>query len=561
MTAGPLDRGRYAQVEAWLADDPDPTTAAALSATFTRATHGEPDAQDEIEAGFAGQLQFGTAGLRAPMGWGPRRMNRLTVGRAAAGFTKWLKAHGAGPVVVGYDARHNSKDYALDTAQICAGAGLPTFLLPYPLPTPVLAFAIGALRAAAGIMVTASHNPAHDNGCKVYVGRRQISAPVDAEIARAIDEVTALRDVPRSDAWVSLDDDVVSQYLDRAARLVAPRSPTDLSVVYTPIHGVAGPVLLAAFERAGLPAPQVVSEQADPDPDFPTVASPNPEDPAALRLALALGANVDADLVIATDPDGDRMAVAVPDPSRRPSAWRILTGDEVGDLLGQYLAEDPRPGAFATTIVSSTRLAAIAARHHRRFTRTLTGFKWLATVPDLRYAYEEAIGYCVDPDAVLDKDGITAALVVVGLAAELRTDGLTLLDALDDLDRSFGVHLTEQVTITADGSDPQWLPRRLAAITADPPSRLAGLRVTQVDDLAAGADDRPPTPGLRLLIASPWPDSVITVVLRPSGTEPKLKAYLQVARSPGRADLVDEQRRAAADLLALLHADVTQVLS
>ena len=573
MSARParIDADLLDRVRSWLADDPDPHTAAALNATLTAAVEGDPVAGDDLDHQFRGRLEFGTAGLRAPMGWGPRRMNRVTVGCAAAGLSSWLRAHDARSVVIGYDARHHSRVFATDTAAILAAAGLTARLLPRPLPTPVLVFAIGALDASAGVMVTASHNPAADNGYKVYVGRRPIVAPVDREIAALIDASGPLRDVSRADTWTTLDETVVQAYLARAAEQVEPAAPKDLTVVYTPVHGVAGPVLLAAFERAGFPAPRVVAAQAVPDPEFPTVTSPNPEDPETLSLALDLAATTHADLLLATDPDGDRCAVAVPDPGHPVQAgsvdvrWRVLTGDEVGDLLGEFLTGQVGPGAYATTIVSGSRLAAIAARHHRAFAQTLTGFKWLAGVPDLRYAYEEAIGYCVDPSAVPDKDGVTAALRVADLAARLRADGRTLLDALDDLDRTYGVHRTAQVTVAVAGDHRSRIAARLAALAAKPPTRLADRAVVHVDDLRVGSPDRPSTDGVRLSLEGRSPGSTVRVVVRASGTEPKIKAYLEVAlpARPGGGDppTLTADQRAASALLAALCTDVARLLA
>jgi phosphomannomutase len=561
VVAGPLEPqvDWLAQARSWLADDPDATTAAQLSDAIDAALSGDASAQRELRTQFSGRLEFGTAGLRGPMGWGPRRMNRVSVGRAAAGFGAWLRANGGGPVVIGFDARHNSATFAQDTAQILAGLDITVLLLPGPLPTPVLAFAIADLGARAGVMVTASHNPAPDNGYKVYVGRSQISPPVDAQIATAIDAVGSLRDVSRSDRWTLADGGVVARYAERAAGLVAPTSARDVHVVYTAVHGVAGELVRSVLVAAGFPAPQVVAQQFDPDPDFPSVSSPNPEDPQTLRLALAVARGEGADLVVATDPDGDRCAVAVPDP-QMVGGWRVLSGNEVGDLLGAFLVDDPRPGAFATTVVSGHRLGAIARAHGRPFAQTLTGFKWLSTVPTLRYAFEEAIGYCVDPDAVLDKDGITAALRVVELAATVKAQGRSLLDALLDLDLRYGIDLTERVVVDV-AADQIEVTQRLRRLTRTAPDELAGLAVAQVDDLALGVDDLPGTPGVRITLDAPWPGGLAQVVVRPSGTEPKLKAYLEVALPPaGAQESLREQQHTAAAVLAGLSVEVSRLL-
>jgi phosphomannomutase len=522
-----------AQARAWRDDDPDPDTARALDAVVERAADGDATATADLQYAFSGRITFGTAGLRAPMGWGPRRMNRATVGRAAAGFGDWLLAErSASPaVVVGYDARHGSDVFARDTVEILAGLGIEALLLPRALPTPVLAFSLGALDATAGIMVTASHNPAGDNGYKVYVGRQQIAPPLDEQIAAHIDAVPSVKGCARSDGWTLLDNDVVEHYVERAASLVDPSSPREVRVVYTPLHGVAGDVALDVLHRGGFNDVHVVGEQFTPDPDFPTISSPNPEHAQTLHAAIAMARSVDADLVIATDPDGDRCAVAVPD-SATEGGWRRLTGNEVGDLLGQWLADDTVPGAFATTLVSSSRLGAIAAAHGRTFVRTLTGFKWLATVPSLRYAYEEAIGYCVDPHAVRDKDGITAALRVVELAATLHASGQSLLDALADLDQTFGRDLTDYVVASSDDIGRARILLRLREFARQPPRTLAGLGVRAVTDLDEGFAGMPPTPGLLITLDGPTAGSSAQVVIRPSGTEPIVKAYLEVVDPP-----------------------------
>jgi phosphomannomutase len=528
-----MSQSVLAQARAWRDDDPDPDTARELDAVIERAVAGDAAATADLEYAFLGRITFGTAGLRAAMGWGPRRMNRATVARAAVGFGAWLLAERSRSpaVVVGYDARHQSDVFARDTVEILAGFGIEALLLPRRLPTPVLAFALGALDATAGVMVTASHNPGADNGYKVYVGRQQIAPPFDEQIAAHIDAVTSVRDCARSDSWTLLDNDVVERYVDRAVSLVDPTSPRAVRVVYTPLHGVAGDLVLDVLHRCGVDDIHVVSEQFTPDPDFPTISSPNPEHPATMQAAIATAQAVNADLVIATDPDGDRCAVAVPDPAA-VGGWRRLTGNEVGDLLGQWLADDDVPGTFATTLVSGSRLAVIAADHGRSFTRTLTGFKWLATVPDLRYAYEEAIGYCVDPHAVRDKDGITAALRVVELTATLRARGQSLLDALADLDRRFGRDLTDQVVVATDDAGLVRIMHRLREFATQPPSALARLRVRAVADLDEGFARLPPTPGLLITLDGPTPGGSAQVVIRPSGTEPIVKAYLEVVEPP-----------------------------
>jgi len=526
----------------WLAEDPDPDTRAELSALL--------DAGDEagLADRFGTRLQFGTAGLRGALGAGPNRMNRAVVIRAAAGLADYVQDTGGTAVVIGFDARHKSDQFARDTAAVMTGAGLRAMVLPKALPTPVLAFAIRYLGAAAGVMVTASHNPRQDNGYKVYLGDgSQIVAPVDAEISERIDAVGRLADVPLGTDWQTLDEEVVEAYVRRTAGIIEPTGARELRVVYTPLHGTGPDVLVAVLRRAGFAAPDVVPEQAEPDPDFPTVAFPNPEEPGALDLALARAKNHDADLVIANDPDGDRCAVAVPDPEH---GWRMLRGDEVGALLGAHLCRTGRAesGVFATTIVSSSLLGRMAARYGLRYAETLTGFKWLSRVPGLRYGYEEALGYCVDPDAVRDKDGISAALTICELAATTRARGASLLDLLDELAIEYGLHATDQLSIRV--ADLAEIDAMMDRFRADPPSELGGRAVESVDDLSAGTADLPPTDGLRYRLADG-----ARVVVRPSGTEPKLKCYAEVVVPVTGSDVTQARKHAEAEL-ARLRADL-----
>ncbi|PYC77581.1 phosphomannomutase [Streptomyces tateyamensis] len=543
-----LDRARQ-----WLAEDPDPDTREELAALLARAA--EPAVAAELAERFADRLQFGTAGLRGELGAGPMRMNRAVVIRAAAGLASYLRANGdGGLVVVGYDARHKSYEFARDTAAVMVGAGLRAALLPRPLPTPVLAFAIRELGAAAGVMVTASHNPPRDNGYKVYLGDgAQIVPPADAGIAARIDAVASLTEVPlAADGWQVLGEEVLDAYLARALTVLDPAGPRELEVVYTPLHGVGRDTLLAAWKQAGFPAPTVVAAQAEPDPDFPTVAFPNPEEPGAMDLAFATAATVGPDLVIANDPDADRCAVAVPDPAAG-SGWRMLRGDEVGALLGAALVAKHATGTFATTIVSATLLGRIAEAAGLDYAETLTGFKWLSRAEGLRYGYEEALGYCVDPEGVRDKDGITAALLIAELAATLKRSGRTLTDLLDDLALTHGLHATDQLSARVE--DLSLITAAMGRLREQPPTALAGLRVTRADDLSAGSAELPPTDGLRYYLAGEQVRSA-RIVVRPSGTEPKLKCYLEVVLPvAGAAELADA-RRAAAGLLAALKRDL-----
>jgi phosphomannomutase len=535
----------YEVARTWLAEDPDPDTRAELEALLEK---GDSAA---IADRFGSRLEFGTAGLRGALGAGPNRMNRVVVMRAAAGLASYLRARSAKAVVIGYDARHKSDVFATDTAAVVRGAGLRALLLPRPLPTPVLAFAIRHLGADAGVMVTASHNPPEDNGYKVYLGDgSQIVPPADAEISAAIEAVGQLATVPRGDDWETLGEEVLDAYLHRVASLVDPTSSRDLRTVYTPLHGVGRDVVLAAFDRAGFPAPVVVSQQAEPDPDFTTVAFPNPEEPGAIDLALAAAAAEAVDLVLANDPDADRCAVAVRDPAAA-AGWRMLRGDEVGVLLGAHLIRrDPAlTGTFATSIVSSSMLGRMAAAHGLGYAETLTGFKWIARVDDVRYGYEEALGYCVDPDAVRDKDGVSAALLVAELAATLKSEGRALGDLLDDLAREHGLHATDQLAVRVD--DVAVIESAMQRLRAQPPSELGGARVTAAEDLAQGVGDLPPTDGLRYRL-----DGGGRVVVRPSGTEPKIKCYLEVVVAVAADGDVESARKTAAARLADLKRDV-----
>ncbi|MFJ9338165.1 phospho-sugar mutase [Streptomyces sp. NPDC101733] len=509
-----------ARAQAWLAEDPDRETADELAALVSAGDTAE------LADRFSGTLQFGTAGLRGELGAGPMRMNRAVVIRAAAGLAAYLKdqGHEGGLVVVGYDARYKSADFARDTAAVMTGAGLRAAVLPRPLPTPVLAYAIRHLGAVAGVEVTASHNPPRDNGYKVYLGDgSQIVSPADTEIAARIAAIGPLASVPRPEqGWQDLGDEVLEAYLERTDAVLTPGSARGVRTVYTAMHGVGKDVVLAAFARHGFPAPVLVAEQAEPDPAFPTVAFPNPEEPGAMDLSFATAAAAGPDIVIANDPDADRCAVAVPDASA-PAGWRMLRGDEVGALLAAHLVDKGARGVFAESIVSSSLLGRIAEAAGVGYEETLTGFKWIARVEGLRYGYEEALGYCVDPEGVRDKDGVTAALLVAELASELKERGRTLTDLLDDLALAHGLHHTDQLSVRV--SDLSVIADAMAALRARPPVSLAGLRVVSAEDLSLGTAALPPTDGLRYHLDGEYKARVIA---RPSGTEPKLKCYLEV---------------------------------
>jgi phosphomannomutase len=532
-----------ARAKAWLAEDPDAETRDELAKLV------EAEDVTELTARFSGTLQFGTAGLRGELGAGPMRMNRSVVIRAAAGLAAYLKAQGhtGGLVVIGYDARHKSADFARDTAAVMTGAGLRAAVLPRPLPTPVLAYAIRHLGAVAGVEVTASHNPPRDNGYKVYLGDgSQIVPPADAEIAAEIDAVRALADVPRPESgWETLDEGVLDAYLARTDAVLAEGSPRTARTVYTAMHGVGKDVLLAAFARAGFPEPVLVAEQAEPDPDFPTVAFPNPEEPGAMDLAFAAARAAEPDLIIANDPDADRCAVAV----KAGADWRMLRGDEVGALLAEHLVRRGARGVFAESIVSSSLLGRIAEGAGLPYEETLTGFKWIARVEGLRFGYEEALGYCVDPDGVRDKDGITAALLITELASELKERGRTLLDLLDDIAVAYGLHATDQLSVRVE--DLSVIANAMRRLREQPPTELAGLAITNAEDLTRGTDRLPPTDGLRYTLDG------ARVIVRPSGTEPKLKCYLEVVVPVAGHDALPAAHAKAAELLTAIKRDLS----
>ncbi|GAA1734731.1 phospho-sugar mutase [Luedemannella helvata] len=533
------------QAEQWLGEDPDPATRAELSALLDRL----PATADDLADRFAGTLTFGTAGLRGPLRAGPNGMNLAVVRAAAAGLIAWLAARDAqGPIIIGYDARHGSREFATETARVASGAGRQALLLPHALPTPVLAFAVRHLDACAGVMVTASHNPPQDNGYKVYLGRglggpggdgAQIVPPADLEIEAAIRAVGPLSAVPLGPGGTVLGEDIVDAYLAGAVdvldELTVERAERErLTVAYTALHGVGAALVGAAFARASFATPLVVPQQATPDPDFPTVTFPNPEEPGAMDLVLNLARRAGADLAIANDPDADRCAVAVPD----GDSWRMLRGDEVGVLLADHLMRRGRHGRYATTIVSSSLLRELCARRGLPYAETLTGFKWVTRAgEDLVYGYEEALGYCVAPDHVRDKDGVTAALLVCELAAGLKTELRTLTDRLDELATEYGVYATDQLSVRVD--DLREIGEAMAHFRARPPDTLLDEPVTALEDLLPEAD-----------VVIVRAESA-RVVVRPSGTEPKLKAYLEVVEPVVDGDVAAARERTAAQLAAL----------
>lgn len=586
-------------VRAWIADDPDEQTATTLEHILAEAVAGDAAAVADLEDRFAGPLVFGTAGLRGEIAAGPNRMNRAVVIRAAAGLSAFL-ADTVGPgfqVVIGCDARYKSSDFAADTAAVVTAAGGTAIQLPEQLPTPLLAFALSHLGADAGVMVTASHNPPADNGYKVYLGQRplqaietdpgaalagagaQIVSPADALIAEKIAAVESVVSVPRAESgWEHLDESIVERYLTRIDDLGV-RASADLSIVLTSLHGVGAGVAEAALTRTGFTNLHPVPSQQAPDPDFPTVAFPNPEESGALDESYALAREVGAELIIANDPDADRFSAAIPDSSAAPG-FRQLTGDEVGLLLGEDIATrlaeagdaetgaataDPEPAVsadtvsdnalsadtdsdgsasqdpvFANSIVSSRGLAAAAHAHGIRANNTLTGFKWISRVPGLVFGYEEALGYCVDPGAVRDKDGISAAVMFAALASRLKEAGLSIEAELDRIPTRDGYFATAPLSFRLD--DVSLIAAAMTKLRENPPASLAGSPVAEVHDLSDGFEGLPATDGILLLT-----ESNSRVIVRPSGTEPKLKCYLEVVAEPeGMAVAADADARAAA---------------
>ena len=531
-----------ARAEAWLAQDPDGETRAELRRIIAAADDGDDDAIAQLADRFSARLEFGTAGLRGELGAGSNRMNRVLVAQAAAGLAAYVLeragqqgSDAAAPtVVVGYDGRRNSHVFAQDSAEIFAGAGLRAILLPRLLPTPVLAFAVRRLGAAAGVMVTASHNPPNDNGYKVYLGGAdegsQIVSPADAEIAAHIARVAADGDIsalPRSLGYETATEAVIDDYIAATAAVApAPEGAAGLTWVYTAMHGVGWETLSRILDAAGYPAPEPVTAQLDPDGAFPTVAFPNPEEPGAMDLAFERARDVGAELVIANDPDADRLAVAVPDDSA-VDGWRRLTGNQIGLLLGWRAARRASEAgaaegaSLACSLVSSPGLRAVADHYGLDFHATLTGFKWISRAPGIVFGFEEALGYLVNPETVRDKDGISAAVAMLGMVADARGRGAGLADLLAEFDATFGAFASDQISIRVD--DVSTIARIMAALRAQHPSAIGDVAVESVDDLLEGVDDLPPGDVLRL-----WLVDGSRVVVRPSGTEPKLKLYLDV---------------------------------
>jgi len=552
--ASPVRPALRAKAAAWAAHDPDKDTKAELKRLLAASDGGDKAALATLRDCFAGPLTFGTAGLRAAMGPGPARMNRVVVTQAAAGFADWLlTTGGAKPgatVLIGYDARHKSADFARDTAEVMAAAGLKPLLTAEPTPTPVVAFGVVHMGCAAGVQVTASHNPAQDNGYKVYLGDgSQIIPPTDTQIAARIAKRAArpLAEIGRSTDYSTVGEELMAAYVARVAGVVASTPKRDVVWAYTPMHGVGAKAVHQVIDAARFPAPFIVETQVNPDPDFPTVAFPNPEEPGAMDLVISLAQSRGADIAIATDPDADRCAAAAP----IDGVWRRLTGDELGVLLGDYAMRRGVPGTFAASVVSSTLLGVMAHAAHRRFATTLTGFKWIGRVPNLAFGYEEAIGYCCDPVAVRDKDGISATALLLRLTAELKAKSLTVADRLAEIDKTFGVHATSQHSIRV--AKLRQIDEMMKRLREAPPSELAGEAVQTSDLLTAGK--LPPTDAVMLS------GKTVRVVVRPSGTEPKLKCYLEARRPAEEANRnLVASRAVAAQTLEQLWQEMDQIL-
>jgi phosphomannomutase len=559
-------------VQTWIAQDPDPASRQELQQLLIA------DDQEELTRRFQSTLHFGTAGLRGPVVAGPSGMNIATVRRASAGLARYLGDTVPGSresgVVIGFDARHGSRRFAEETARVLTGAGFRVLRLPGQLPTPLLAYAVRRLECAAGVMITASHNPAQDNGYKVYVSNgAQIVPPADSAIAAAMVAAGPLDCVPLSGAGEDVDDGIVRYYLQDIIAALPPFAARDLTTVYTPMHGVGRRLLLPAFAQAGFPAPRVVALQGDPDPDFPTVPKPNPEEVGALDLAIADARGASADLVLANDPDADRLSVAIP-VDDAAGEWRILTGDEVGALLGDYLlsrSPHPEQAIVATSIVSSGLLPRLAAAVGANCVQTLTGFKWIMHDSAIRvdahfiFGYEEAIGYAVN-DVVRDKDGISAALLVAGIAAEAKAQGTTLAARLEDIARRFGLHATDHFAVELPGAaGSARMHQVMAKLRSAPPTELAGGAVTEIDDVAVGTRRRPDGSVGRLALP---PSDVLVfrcgasarLVIRPSGTEPKLKIYLEVVVPIPRSGDLKAATAIAEERLAALRASIRPFL-
>lgn len=553
-TTDTTDNQLIDEARAWLAADPDADTRRHLQQQLLHLDSPDlrEDALAQLRSQFSGFLEFGTAGLRGKTGPGPSRMNRVVVGAAAAGIGAWLhdNGHSGGKVLIGYDARWKSDEFAQESARILQGQGFEALLTAEAAPTPLVAFGTRHFGCVAGIVVTASHNPPQDNGYKVYLGDgSQIIPPTDGEIASRIENFPpeTLRTLERRDDYSVIHDELQEAYTSHAATLVPDDAPRDVVWVHTAMHGVGSKPMRIVAAAAGFPTGIEVAEQAEPDADFPTVAFPNPEEKGAIDLALELAESNGADVVIANDPDADRCAVA----SRIDGRWRMLTGDELGGLLGDQIIRTGAPGVLANSVVSSTLLRKIAHAAGREHVITLTGFKWIGRVPDMAFGYEEAIGYCCDPRSVPDKDGLTAALIVLRLVAELKAEGRTLEDRLNEIAATHGLHATSQLAVRVENLSE--IADAMGRLRANPPKALLDEPITY-RDLLDGSEGLPPTDGVELTGES------IHVVARPSGTEPKLKCYLEVVLPPADSSGGTAARTLAAGLLKGLREQMAEAL-
>ena len=531
-----IDSNLTSRVQSWIEQDPDAVTKSQLT-ELVNAAQTDQAALLELQDAFSAPLEFGTAGLRGALGAGPNRMNRVTVLQAASGLAHYLVQQGFSgrKVVIGFDARYNSDVFADDTARVMSGAGLEPVIFSHVVPTPVLAFAIRHLGACAGVMVTASHNPPQDNGYKVYLGDgRQIVSPVDEQISKLIKTVTDVREIVQGSPGTFVSDDVVETYTSLTSQLIMSGPITDaqrksVTSVYTAMHGVGWKTLQSVFSASGFNEPNAVLEQRDPDPAFPTVAFPNPEEKGALDIAISLAKKNSVDVLLANDPDADRFAAAV---SNSSGDWVTLRGDQIGSLLGWWLIERAKltgsnlSGTFANSIVSSMMLESIAKFAGLEYESTLTGFKWVSRVNNLTFGYEEALGYCVDPDNVSDKDGISAAAMFMEMLAHLKSQEKTIWRVLDELALAHGLHATDQVSVRVTSSDQVAL--TMAGIRNTPPTKFGGLQVSSIDDLAIGLGGLPKTDAVIIHLAGNDQIQKARVIVRPSGTEPKIKCYLEV---------------------------------
>ncbi|ADK27958.1 phospho-sugar mutase [Corynebacterium pseudotuberculosis] len=553
MTNTVIDRARV-----WAEHDPNQESREQIEAWI--ASYDE----SSLARAFAGPLHFGTAGLRAQVGPGESQLNEATILRTTAGLMAWLLEklgqESVPRVVIGCDARHGSSEFYDVAAEVVSAAGGEALVLPKQNPTPLTAYTVKALGADAGIMITASHNPPADNGYKVYLGGRiatgdaegvQLIAPADAEIAVAIASAPFADQIARNRDNIR-EIDTRERYIERAVGLagaeISAETRGNVRIALTAMHGVGAALGKEILEKAGFEV-SLVPEQAEPDADFPTVSFPNPEEKGALDLAKAHANAIEADVIIAYDPDADRCAVATKDDNAE-GGWRQLSGDETGALLGEYLGATAT-GSYANSVVSGRLLAQVAKAHGLKHAQTLTGFKWIARTPNLAFGYEEAIGYCCDPEAVADKDGISASVVVASLVAKLKSEGRTLDCALDDLAKTHGLYMTAPLTFRVE--DLSIIAEGMKALRTTPPTELAGSKVIEVVDLAEGTLGFGPTDGMMFLT-----EDDDRVICRPSGTEPKLKCYLEVVRPVGEAGV---DRQGARDRLAMIAEDVRKVLN